>query len=114
MRHIFIVNPVAGKGKSVNTYISTIENYINHIGGYSILENETDNLKKEITEFVAVEENVKIYLMKLTNKEDIETTVGLFLFNKFDNWRYKGKRSTVHANVDGKIILYSNVQTKGY
>ena len=36
------------------------------------------------------------------------------LFNKFDNWRYRGKRSTVHANVDGKIILYSNVHTKGY
>ena len=36
------------------------------------------------------------------------------LFNKFDNWKYKGKLSTVHSNVDGKIILYSNVQTKGY
>jgi hypothetical protein len=36
------------------------------------------------------------------------------LFNKFDNWKYKGKMSTVHSNVDGKIILYSNVQTKGY
>lgn len=28
MKHIFIVNPVAGKGKAVNAYISTIENYI--------------------------------------------------------------------------------------
>lgn len=36
------------------------------------------------------------------------------LFNKFDNWKYKGKLATVHANVDGKIILYSNVETKGY
>jgi hypothetical protein len=36
------------------------------------------------------------------------------LFNKFDNWKYKGKLSTVHTNVDGKIILYSNVDTKGY
>ena len=28
MRHIFVVNPVAGKGKAVNAYISTIKNYI--------------------------------------------------------------------------------------
>ena len=36
------------------------------------------------------------------------------LFNKFDNWKYKGRLATVHSNIDGKIILYSNVQTKGY
>ena len=36
------------------------------------------------------------------------------LFNKFDNWKYKGRMATVHSNVDGKIILYSNVQTNGY
>lgn len=28
MKHVFIVNPVAGKGKAVNAYISTIKNYI--------------------------------------------------------------------------------------
>ncbi len=28
MKHIFVVNPVAGKGKAVNAYISTIENYV--------------------------------------------------------------------------------------
>lgn len=28
MKHIFVVNPVAGKGKAANAYISTIENYI--------------------------------------------------------------------------------------
>ena len=39
-----------------------------HGFGYSILENETKDLKKEITEFVAADDNVKIYLMKLTNK----------------------------------------------
>ena len=26
----------------------------------------------------------------------------------------KGRKATAHANIDGKIILYSNVQTKGY
>ena len=28
MKHIFVVNPVAGKGKAVGAYLSTIENYI--------------------------------------------------------------------------------------
>lgn len=37
-----------------------------------------------------------------------------YLFNKFDNYRNKGRLATVHPNEDGKIILYSNVDTKGY
>lgn len=36
------------------------------------------------------------------------------LLQKFDNWEDKGLRSTAHPNYDGKIILYSNVETKGY
>ena len=35
---------------------------------YSILESETDELKHEVTEFVATTDTAKIYLMKLTNK----------------------------------------------
>ena len=36
------------------------------------------------------------------------------LLSKFDNYRNKGRLATVHPNEDGKIILYSNVNTKGY
>ena len=50
----------------------------------------------------------------LPDKEDKKLYYLKRLFNKFDNWKYKGKLSTVHTNVDGKIILYSNVKTKGY
>ena len=32
----------------------------------------------------------------------------------FDNYKNMGKLQTVHANFDGKIILYSNVDTAGY
>lgn len=32
----------------------------------------------------------------------------------FDNYKNMGKLQTVHANFDGKIILYSNVDTSGY
>ena len=37
-----------------------------------------------------------------------------YLFNKYDNYRNKGRFATVHPNNDGKIILYSNVDAKGY
>lgn len=32
----------------------------------------------------------------------------------FDNYRNMGRQQTVHANIDGKLILYSNVDTAGY
>lgn len=35
-------------------------------------------------------------------------------FRWFDGGHDRGKLATVHANEDGKIILYSNVKTKGY
>ena len=40
-----------------------------HGFGYSKLESETKDLVHEITEFVALEDNIKIYLMKLKNKK---------------------------------------------
>ena len=39
-----------------------------HGFGYSVLESETKELAHEITEFVAREDNIKIYIMRLKNK----------------------------------------------
>lgn len=50
----------------------------------------------------------------MPNKEDRNIQYLEHLFHKFDNWRDKGRLSLVHPNYDGKIILYSNVETKGY
>lgn len=50
----------------------------------------------------------------LPDKEDKRIYYLKRLFSKFDNWKNRGKLATVHPNIDGKIILYSNVQTKGY
>lgn len=50
----------------------------------------------------------------LPDKEDSNYEYLKKLFHKFDNWRDRGLLATVHPNEDGKIILYSNVQTKGY
>lgn len=50
----------------------------------------------------------------LPNKEERNLYYAKKLFMKFDQWQDKGLLATVHPNVDGKIVLYSNVQTKGY
>lgn len=50
----------------------------------------------------------------LPDKEDKNFEYLKKLFEKFDNWLNKGRNSTVHPNVDAKIVLYSNVKTKGY
>lgn len=65
-----------------------------HGFGYSILENETEDLKKEITEFVALEDTIKIYLVKLTNKlkekNNIKTT--FWINPTFGNFEEKTAR----------------------
>ena len=50
----------------------------------------------------------------LPDKEDDKFLTIKDLFRKFDNWRDMGRHAMVHPNVDAKIILYSNVETKGY
>ena len=50
----------------------------------------------------------------LPNKDAKYMKEVIYLFNKYDNYRNKGRLATVHPNNDGKIILYSNVDAKGY
>ena len=65
-----------------------------HGFGYSILESETKHLSHTITEFIAKEDNVKIYLLKLSNKEKKESTVNVEYFIKptFGNFEEKTTR----------------------
>ena len=65
-----------------------------HGFGYSILESETKDLKHQVTEFVAVEDNIKIYLMKLSNKneKDYKTKVEFWLNPIFGNFEEKTSR----------------------
>lgn len=50
----------------------------------------------------------------LPDKEDKRFLYLKRLFYKFDDWQDKGRLATVHPNVDSRIVLYSNVTTKGY
>lgn len=65
-----------------------------HGFGYSILESETKELYHEITEFVAVNDNVKIYLMKLKNKTNSKysTNVEFWINPTFGNFEEKTSR----------------------
>ena len=65
-----------------------------HGFGYSILESETENLKHEITEFVAKEDAIKIYLMKLVNKKSTKEKINVefWLNPTFGNFEEKTSR----------------------
>lgn len=65
-----------------------------HGFGYSILESESSDLKREITEFVAVDDTVKFYLVKLTNKLDKPVTIDVeyWINPTFGNFEEKTSR----------------------
>jgi hypothetical protein len=48
------------------------------------------------------------------NREHINAEYFIHMLEKFDDWEHKGLLATAHANLDGKILLYSNVETRGY
>ena len=65
-----------------------------HGFGYSILEAESEDLRKEVTEFVAVDDPVKIYLVKLTNKtkKSIDLDINYWINPTFGNFEEKTAR----------------------
>ena len=65
-----------------------------HGFGYSVLESETENLYHEITEFVALEDNIKIYLMKIKNKsaENNPVNIEFWINPTFGNFEEKTSR----------------------
>ena len=65
-----------------------------HGFGYSVLESENEELKKEITEFVALEDTVKFYLIKLTNKlsKAIDVDIDFWINPVFGNFEEKTAR----------------------
>ena len=78
-----------------------------HGFGYSILECETNNLKKEITEFVAVEDPVKIYLVKLTNKtnDNLDLNIDYWINPTFGNFEEKTARHILSEFVGNKNYM---------
>ena len=88
-----------------------------HGFGYSILENETLELKKEITEFVALEENAKIYLLKLTNKHKKKEhhKISFWINPTFGNFEEKTSRHILTEFMgDDNYLKMRNVYINNY
>ena len=78
-----------------------------HGFGYSILESETKNLAHEFTEFVALNDNVKIYLLKLRNKTKNrhKTNVEFWINPTFGNFEEKTSRHILTEFVESDNYL---------
>ena len=88
-----------------------------HGFGYSILESETRKLSHSITEFVAKEDNVKIYLLKLTNKEKTESTINVeyYINPTFGNFEEKTTRHILSEFMgDDNYLKLRNVYSINY
>ena len=88
-----------------------------HGFGYSILESETKHLSHSITEFVAKEDNVKIYLLKLSSKEKKDTTINVEYFIKptFGNFEEKTTRHILSEFMgDDNYLKLRNVYSINY
>ena len=88
-----------------------------HGFGYSILESENDEVKKEITEFVAKEDTVKFYLVKLTNKLDkpVDIDVDFWINPVFGNFEEKTARHILTEFLgDDNYLKLRNVYSVNY
>ena len=87
-----------------------------HGFGYSILESETEDLKHEITEFVAAEDNVKIYFMKLKNKKSkTPVDVEFWINPTFGNFEEKTTRHILTEFMgDDNYLKMRNVYSINY
>ena len=63
MKHVFIVNPVSGKGKIAKAYISTIENYIkeHNIDAEIYITRESRDGLKHVEELAKTGEEIRFY-----------------------------------------------------
>lgn len=88
-----------------------------HGFGYSILESETKELNHSVTEFVAKEDNVKIYLLKLANKkkQDVSVNVEYFIKPTFGNFEEKTTRHILTEFMgDDNYLKMRNVYSINY
>ena len=88
-----------------------------HGFGYSVLESETNELYHEVTEFVALNDNVKIYLMNVKNKTDrkLVTNVEYWLNPVLGNFEDKTARYILTEFMgDDNYLKMRNVYSIGF
>ena len=88
-----------------------------HGFGYSVLEGETEELVKEVTEFVAVDDPVKLYLVKLTNKtnKNLDVDIDYWINPTFGNFEEKTARHILSEFMgDVNYLKLRNVYSINY
>ena len=88
-----------------------------HGFGYSILSSETLELKHEITEFVPLNDNVKLYYMKLANKENFKKIIDVdyYLNPVLGNFEEKTSRHILSEFMgDDNFVKLRNVYSINY
>ncbi len=88
-----------------------------HGFGYSILESETDKYIHEIIEFVPKDDNIKVYLMKLKNKQkkDVITNIEFWINPTFGNFEEKTTRHILSEYMkDDNYLKLRNVYSISY
>ena len=88
-----------------------------HGFGYSILEGETKNLYRSVTEFVALNDTIKIYIMNVKNKTNrkIKTNIEYWLNPVFGNFADKTARYILTEFMgDDNYLKMRNVYSLNY
>ena len=91
--------------------------YCVHGFGYSTLSSETSELKHEITEFVPVDDPIKVYLMTLTNKEKTKKNIEIeyYINPTFGNFEEKTTRHILTEFLgDDNFVKMRNVYSINY
>ncbi|MBQ1550488.1 MAG: glycosyl transferase, partial [Bacilli bacterium] len=88
-----------------------------HGFGYSVLSSETLELKHEVTEFVPLNDNVKLYYMKLANKENFKKNIDVdyYLNPVLGNFEEKTSRHILSEFMgDDNFVKLRNVYSINY
>ncbi len=88
-----------------------------HGFGYSVLKSSSEVLDKQLTEFVANDDNIKIYILKLTNKtkKDQELNIDFWINPIFGDFEEKTSRHILAENIENEnYIRMRNVYSINY
>ena len=125
MKHIFIVNPVSGKGKAANAYIPVIEEYIKKTGldGEIYITKASRDGQRYVEEVAKKGEKVRFYscggdgtLYEVVNgcyKYDNCEVAAIPLGSGNDFCRIFGKNTNIDDHVNGTPVKMDLIETDG-
>lgn len=125
MKHVFIVNPVAGKGKIAKAYIATIENYVkeHHIDAEIYVTRASRDGMKHVEELAKTGEEIRFYscggdgtLYEVVNgcyKYPNCQVANIPLGSGNDFCRLFGKNTNIEDHINGIPMKLDLIETDG-